>query len=159
MTDQTIEKISISRQDLKDLAELRKEEALLNKKVSELQEAMNKTPEADALREAFDARKKIIENISILETFIKRSTLEDFVNTKMKPALFGVTVKIFKVIKYDRGIAEAWAKETNPEAFFKFDEKGFEKYAKAVADTVPVPCVTFEEDPRVEIASDLSEYL
>lgn len=156
MTDQIT---TVTAQDLKDLAEFRKEDALLGKQILDLQTALDKTPEAMALKEAREKRTKLSDNISTIESFIRKSALDSFISTNVKPPFDAIKVKIFKVIKYDRKAAEKWAKETNPDAFFTFDQKGFEKYAKAVADTIPVPCVTFEDDPRVEIASDLSMYL
>jgi hypothetical protein len=144
--------------DLKDLAELRKNESVLKEQIAGLQEKLNATPEAKAVETALAERKALQEKVALLEDFIRKSALEQFVETKVKPTVAGITVKIFKILKYEKKAAESWAKEKMPE-LFKFDERGFEKYAKAVADTIPVPCVTFEDDPRVEIASDLSEYL
>lgn len=159
MTDQTATIITLSKQDLVDLAEMRRDEAAIGKKIVDLQTALDNTQEAKALKAAREERVKLSENIATIESFIKRSALEDFINTHVKPVLAGVTVKIFKTLKYEKTEAVDWAKKNNMEGFFKFDQPGFEKYAKAVADTMPVPCVTIEEDPRVELASDLSQYL
>mgnify|MGYP001179588807 CR=1 FL=1 len=158
MTDQPADP-KYSANDLKGLAELRKESLELTKEVATLEEIMNKTPEAIAVQSAKEKLKALQENISLLDSFIRRSVLREYLDSNVKPVFDVIRIKIFKVIKYQKSEAEKWAKETNPDAFFKFDEKGFEKYAKAVAETIPVPCVTFEDDPRVEIASDLSMYL
>jgi hypothetical protein len=158
MTDQPASIITLSKQDLKDLAEFRQEEALLGKQILDLQEALNNTPEAQAVKAAVENRKAVCEKIAVLEAFIRKSALEDFINTKVKPVFEGITVKIFKRFSLDKSIAVPWAKEHEPE-LFKFDEKGFEKYARALLGTKEVPGATFEDDPRVEIASDLSAYL
>ncbi len=144
--------------DLKDLAELREQEARLGKEILELSEKLNRTTEAKALQAAQERRKKLSESIQLLETFIRKSALDDYTRAGVKPTVEGVVIKLFKVLKYERGAAEKWAHEKLPE-LFKFDEKGFEKYARAVADTVPVPCVKIEEEPRVEISSNLMMYL
>lgn len=158
MTDQPATITTLTKQDLKDLAELRRDEAKLSKEILDLQAELNKTAEAKRLQEVIEKRKKISDDIDVIESFIRRSALDDYKFTKNKPRFAGVTVKIFKVLKYEAGEAEKWAKEKMPE-LFKFDLKGFEKYARAVEDTIPVPCVKFEDDPRVELASDLSMYL
>lgn len=158
MTDQPTAICTLLPQDLKDLAELRRHEAQIGKEILELTEKLNRTEEALALQTAIEKRKKVSEAVSLLESFIRKSALEDFTNAGVKPRLEGVVIKMFKTLKYERGAAEKWAREKMPE-LFKFDEKGFEKYAKAVAETVPVPCVKIEEEPRVEISSNLSMYL
>lgn len=158
MTDQITETKTVTEQDLKSLAEFRKQSANLAEKIVTLNNALKETPEFKALEEAKGALAAVEEQASFTSNFIRKAALEQFNETKTKPTIAGVTVKIFKLLKYEKAAAESWAREKMPE-LFKLDEKGFEKYAKAVADTVPVPCVTFEEDPRVEIASDLSMYL
>ena len=158
MTDQPATICTLLPQDLKDLAELREQEARLGKEILDLSEKLNRTTEAKALQAAQESRKKLSESIALLETFIRKSALDDFSRAGVKPKVEGVVIKMFKTLKYERGAAEKWAREKMPE-LFKFDEKGFEKYAKAVADTVPVPCVKIEEEPRVEISSNLSMYL
>ena len=158
MTDQITEVFQVTEKDLKALAEFRKQSANLAEKIVALNNALKETPEFKALEAAQNAKKEVEENASFLDGFIRKAALEQFNTTKAKPTIAGVTVKIFKLLRYEKAAAESWAREKMPE-LFKLDEKGFEKYAKAVADTVPVPCVTFEEDPRVEISSDLSMYL
>ena len=158
MTEQLDSMINtLWRGDLKDLAELRERNTVLGKEILDLTEKLNKTEEAKALQSAQEERKKLCESISLLETFIRKSALDDFTRAGVKP-LEGVVIKMFKTLKYERASAEKWAREKMPE-LFKFDEKGFEKYARAVADTVPVPCVKIEEEARVEISSNLSMYL
>jgi len=144
--------------DLKDLAELREAQSKLGKEILELSEKLNHTTEAKALQAAQESRKKLSESINLLEDFIRKSALDDFSRAGVKPKVEGVVIKLFKTLKYERGAAEKWAREKMPE-LFKFDEKGFEKYAKAVAETMPVPCVKIEEEPRVEIATNLKMYL
>ena len=143
MTEKPATMITLKEQDLKDLAELRRDEARLSKEILDLTEELNKTDEARKLQGIMEQRKKVSGDIDVLEGFIRRSVLEDYKYTKNKPTLAGVTVKIFKVLKYEAKEAEKWAKEKMPE-LFKFDVKGFEKYARAVEDTIPVPCVKFD---------------
>ena len=158
MTDQPTAICTLLPQDLKDLAELREQEARLGKEILELSEKLTRTTEAKALQTAQESRKKLSELINLLEDFIRKSALDDFSRAGVKPKVEGVVIKLFKTLKYERGAAEKWASEKLPE-LFKFDEKGFEKYARAVADTVPVPCVKIEEEARVEISTNLKMYL
>ena len=158
MTDQPTAICTLLPQDLKDLAELRDQEARLGKEIHELGEKLNRTDEALALQTAIEKKRKVSEAVSLLESFIRKSALEDYTRAGVKPNVEGVVIKLFKTLKYERGAAEKWAREKLPE-LFKFDEKGFEKYAKAVADTLPVPCVKIEEEARVEIATNLKMYL
>lgn len=158
MTDELTDVFQVTEKDLKSLAEFRKQSANLAEKIVTLNNALKETPEFKALEVAKGALAAVEEQASFTSNFIRNATLKQFSETKTKPTLAGVTVKIFKLLKYEKTAAESWAREKMPE-LFKLDEKGFEKYAKAVAEITPVPCVTFEEDPRVEIASDLSMYL
>ncbi|HOW90805.1 MAG TPA: hypothetical protein PK883_00695 [Anaerolineaceae bacterium] len=158
MTDQPTAICTLVPEDLKDLAELRRHEAQIVKEILELTEKLNHTEEALALQTAIEKKRKVSEAVSLLESFIRKSALEDYTRAGVKPKVEGVVIKLFKTLKYERGAAEKWAREKLPE-LFKFDEKGFEKYAKAVAETMPVPCVTIEEEARVEISTNLKMYL
>lgn len=156
MTDQNAS--IVTKQTMIDLAQMRFNEGELNNKIIDLQTALDATPEAKALKAAQDKKRELKSNIELMAEFIKKSSLEEYLNTKVKPVLAGLTFKGFKKIKLDRETAETWAKEHEP-SMFKFDEKAFEKYARALYGTKDVPGATFEDDPRIEIASDLSEYL
>lgn len=145
-------------EDLKDLAELRRHEAEIGMEIMELTEKLNQTEEAKALQTALEKRRKVSEAVTLLEEFVRRSALEDYTLAGVKPMVDGVVIKLFKVLKYEKAEVERWAREKMPE-LLKFDEKGFEKYAKAVAETLPVPGVRVEEEPRVEISGNLSMYL
>lgn len=145
-------------EDLKDLAELRRHAAEIGKEIMELTEKLNQTEEAKALQTALEKRRKVSEAVTLLEEFIRRSALQDYTLAGVKPMVEGVVIKLFKVLKYEKAEVERWAREKMPE-LLKFDEKGFEKYAKAVAETLPVPGVKIEEEPRVEISGNLSMYL
>jgi hypothetical protein len=70
-----------------------------------------------------------------------------------KGAAIGVTVKMFKTMTYDKAAAETWLRANAP-ALLVVDWKKFE--SAAVALGAPV---TVGEEPRVQIATDLSAYV
>jgi hypothetical protein len=143
---------------LQHLAKLRKEEEHLLAQYEACNQNVIRTPEWIAMQEINEQRSAKKHDIEILVDGIKQAALAEYQATKQKDPITGITVKIYKVIKYDAEKAEAWAKEKMPEMLV-LDEKAFEKYAKAVADVAPVPCVEYLDDPRPQIASDLSDYL
>lgn len=89
MTDQPATITTLTKQDLKDLAELRLAEVKLSEQVHTLTDELNKTAEGKALQAAVEARKKISDQIDLMETFIRKSALDDFIHTKVKPAFKG----------------------------------------------------------------------
>ncbi len=157
MTDKQLNSI-VTKQTMIDLAQMRFNEAELIKKIIEQQNKVDATPEAQELKKLQVRKQELSSNISLMTEFIKKSALDEFINTKVKPVLAGLTQKTFKKFVLDKTVAEPWAKEHEP-GMFKFDEKAFEKYARALIGVKEVPGVKFEDDPKVEIASDLSEYL
>ena len=73
----------------------------------------------------------------------------------------GVEIKKFTVLDYQADDALAWAKE-NARIFVlpeSLDTKGVERYLKNMAEREPfnLPFLTVREEPRAQIASDLSK--
>ncbi len=98
--------------------------------------------------------KAIVDQI---ESEVKSQSLEIFAadNTNKKLAGGNVTIKEFtKTSITDREAAREWATREAPQ-FIVLDDKGIEKHAKAVADTVPLPFVEITKEPQAQIASKL----
>jgi hypothetical protein len=146
------------KQYLKKLAAVRDIISTSKETVSVREKAYMETAEY----KAYASAKEILDDNYSLEKSliekIKGAALEDYLATKEKPTEKGLALRVNHILKYAQAEVELWAKQKMPE-LFKFDNSAFEKYAKAVADTIPVPGVQIIDDPTITIASDLSEYL
>ena len=91
-----------------------------------------------------------------LESVLRQAGLEayNFNGTVPHPAL---GVRLVQRIKYDLSQARAYCAEHLP-AMLILDTKQFEKHAKAVAKTYPLPFVEIIAEPQVTIAQDLSKF-
>lgn len=115
-------------------------------------------------RERFDT-----ENVALVEYVVRlRAEVDEaereakaliashYEATKETRPVAGAEVKLFSTMSYDDAVALAWARETKmalvPESL---DRKNFEKIAKAT----PLPFVTYGQEPRVTIASQLNAAL
>lgn len=68
-----------------------------------------------------------------------------------------VSIRMKTVLEYDPDVARGWCLERLPRAL-ELDRSYFERHARAVASTDPVPCVVIREEPSVAIAADLGAY-
>jgi hypothetical protein len=133
-------------QTLKALrAQLEDAEAL----VKERQTIMNANHDYQTLLNAKVAKQQLEEKIAAAETETRTQAVAVFRSTNSKEPVPGITIKIFTVLKYDKAVAEEWARVHAP-AVFKFDAKAFEKVAVTLG--APVEAV---EEPRAQIASKL----
>lgn len=117
-----------------------------------------------ALRAAFDAehaellasQKMLTDQVSEQEAQVKALGMVAYESSLSTSPVAGVTVKLFKTMAYDPKAALAWAKEKKmalvPEAL---DVKAFDKIAAAT----PLDFVTYDSEPRVQIATDLAKAL
>ena len=69
-----------------------------------------------------------------------------------------VTIKIMTELEYKPEHAKEWAMTAAP-LMLKLDVTKFEKHARAVSDTVPLPFVQITHKAQATIASDLSAYI
>ena len=148
----------MNKQDLKDLAQLRKRIDDAKTHAATAQEKLEASPEYLALQVVKDTLKDYQTKADELTAKIKTDALAEYNATKEKPTLAGLALRVNHSLKYDLDAVKKWAKDKMPE-LFKFDQSAFEKYAMAVATTVPVPDVKIVDEPSITIATDLSDYL
>jgi hypothetical protein len=133
-------------QNLKTLrTQLEDAEAL----VKERQTIMNANHDYQTLLNAKVAKQQLEEKIAAAEGETRASAIAVFLSTQSKEPAPGIVIKLFTVLKYDRVVAEEWARINAP-AVFKFDAKTFEKVAPAMGG--PVEAL---QEPRAQIASKL----
>ena len=85
---------------------------------------------------------------------IRAQAIVNYHQTSDKNPVNGVSIALQKVCDYYQEDAKDWANDNAPE-MLKLDVRKFEKYAKAVADTLPLEFVTIKEEPSVRIAREL----
>jgi hypothetical protein len=69
-----------------------------------------------------------------------------------------VGIRVYTKLRYDTDEALHWSQH-HLHAALKLNKRFFEKHARAVAETQPIPFVTIEESPSATISIDLSEYV
>lgn len=95
--------------------------------------------------------------IASLEAEVKTQAVDGYLSTGSKK-FPGVTVKMMSSLEYNLNEATIWAREHLAEAIH-LDTRFFEKHARAVAATKPVPCVQIVTEPQAQIDKDLSEWV
>jgi hypothetical protein len=132
--------------DLKTLrSQLEDAEAL----VKERQTIMNANHDYQTLLNAKVAKQQLEERIANVEIDVRAQAVAVFRATSSKEPVPGIVIKLFTVLKYDKAVAEEWARINAP-AVFKFDAKTVEKVAPAMNG--PVEAI---QEPRAQIASKL----
>ena len=84
------------------------------------------------------------------EAKLRALTLQAYEQTGNKAPALGVSVKIFQTLDYDPKEALKWAMAH--QIALSLDKKSFETFAKAT----PLEFVTIGEEPRAQIATELS---
>ena len=111
------------------------------------------TPEWAARNEVIQELQRARQFEKAQDDIVRAIALSEFGSTGVKSAHPAVTIKMFKRFVYDARQALDYAREHIPNAL-KLDARAFEKAAQALG----LDFVTIEDDPRPQIASDLSEY-
>lgn len=134
------------------LAQARARREAQLREVERLEYELTATDLAHQLDAAEGELTKLNEVVSNCETQVRNAALIEYRSSGNKAPIDGVSIKVYKVLHYDVGVALAWVKENIPSLVLEvLDTKGFEK----VSVTLGTPVVV-EEDPRVTIARDLS---
>lgn len=92
------------------------------------------------------------------ERMVREATLEYLDLTGEKPKVHGVGTRSKTTLAYDNNMALAWCQLFFEQALV-LNRDLFEKHARAVAETNPVPFVEFHTEIIATIAQDLSEYI
>lgn len=137
-----------------ELAKLRVLQNEAHQNVAEVDERIKCLPEIIEREAKQLTEKSILEQIAGLEKDLREVALEEYAINKHKD-LGGVQIKIFTSLEYDENIAVNYCLEHKHNTLLKLDKRGFEKVAKELKPEF----VTVKEEPRAQIATDLSEYL
>ena len=145
-------------QNVSTLAELRK-------KIEEAEFAVEITErefQETALGQALADRRATLDDLMArakeLDNQIRSYTVSIFENTGERHPHPAVGVRVYTKLQYDKDEALHWSQRHLPKAL-KLDKRFFEKHAKGVAETQPIPFVQIVEEPRATVSSDLSEYV
>ena len=98
------------------------------------------------------------EQINELDAQIRADAEQHFEITGEKKAHPALGIRMTAVLDYDIQDMKDWCLAFLPQAL-NLNKRLFEKHAKAVAETAPVPDVTIEQQPKATIAKDLGAYL
>jgi len=130
---------------IKVVAEARVKASELKEKRDTLLEEWNK-----ANQELFDDLTQAGAEVAEVEAKLRELTLQAYQETGSKTPARGVSVKIFQTLDYDPKEALKWAMAH--QIALSLDKKSFEGFAKAT----PLEFVSLTEEPRAQIATDLS---
>lgn len=140
--------------NIRALADARREADAAKQSMNALIEQVKQTPEyqrISASREHYDG---ICETI-ISE--IQTNALEIYTSEQNKKPHPAVQVKVFSVVKIQNDAAAREWCFSNFRPALKLDTKTFEKAARD--GNIPADLAVVSDDARVQIATDLSEYL
>lgn len=117
------------------------------------QAALEATPEYQALAAVKTYRQKAEFAVEQESAAVRDYALIEFKRSGDKSPANGVTVKLYKKLRYNNAHVFDWLMVNAP-ALLTIDTKRFEKSAEAIGAPVEI-----EHEPRPTIATDLSEYL
>jgi len=143
--------------DVTELADLRQIQAANDVTLSVLKEGYMATEEYQEYQSCLAAQQANQLNIEACVAKIKAQAIEEYNTFSTKDPHPAVKIRILRKIDYPIGVAIDWCKEHLLNAF-KFDDKLFDKHARAIEGTSPIDFVTFTDEPQVTIASDLSKW-
>jgi len=132
------------------------------KKVAEVRQSAKTLSEAkkaslekweDENRVLLEAIADSIARVAEEEAKLRELTLQAYQATGEKIPAPGVSVKVFQTLNYNPQEALDWALQHK--IALTLDKKSFENIAK----NTPLDFVTINEEPRAQIATDLSEYV
>lgn len=145
------------RERLAEVARLRWEAYSVETALAEAQNEVAKTPEARRVQALYETRKGITAALIEAETLAKQEALAEYDETQDKRPLPGVEIKVFKVVEYEELAATMWC-QSNAPTMLKLDAKRFERFVKEDILNIPAHVAKVVEEPRAQLASDLSEY-
>ena len=117
------------------------------------QAALEATPEYQALAAVRAYRQKAEFAVEQESAAVRDYTLIEFKRSGDKSPANGVTVKLYKKLRYNNAVIFDWLMGNAP-ALLTIDTRRFEKSAETLGAPVEV-----DYEPRPTIATDLSEYL
>ena len=123
-------------------------------KLGELSDKVQATPEFQAENAQSQVLLQAVNAMRSLEDDLRRSVEEAYRATGDKNPASSVSVKLYKHINYDTEAAISWAIQYAPTMVVTSLSKSFDKVAVELGAPVTV---TYE--PRVQIATDLSEWV
>jgi hypothetical protein len=141
--------------DIEGLAFARAEAAKCKAAMDYLINAVKQSPNYLDLERRMDLA---VYNASQIEAQVRGGALANYYQNKDKSPHPAIGIRVIHKIDYSDADARQWCMSNMPNAL-KLDKTVFEKHAKAVADTIPIPFVTITDEPQATIASDLSKYI
>lgn len=139
-----------------ELARLRSAADEATERLADIEAQLALTPlgrmRDDVAKTLADLKSKIKDVDGVIRDDLALAVYRETGNKSPAP---GISIKLYKVLRYDPDDALVWARRNSPALVIEtLDTKGFEK----VAVTLGAP-VSEEEEPRVTIARDLSALL
>ena len=145
------------RERLAEVARLRREVAAHAEKLRIEQAVLDDMPQAQIVAAMREMQKGMVGALAEAETLAKQEALAEYDETQDKRPLPGVEIKVFKVVEYEELAATMWC-QSNAPTMLKLDAKRFERFVKEDILNIPAHVAKVVEEPRAQLASDLSEY-
>lgn len=140
---------------LAEVAHLRQAKNDILDELNKLQAIINATPEGQAVANLVATLRTLNERLTMAEQETRNAVLGAFQETGERKPVPGAEVKMFATVNItDERAAMTWAIQHVPAAV-SLDTKKF----GAAVKNLELPFIEVGEEPRGQIASDLSEYL
>lgn len=138
-----------------ELAKMRKEVERLEVARDFVDDKLRETAEFAELEKISDTLRTVNQIKAHLEEEIRTSTLQEYLKVTPEPLPTGITIKNFKTLRVnDEKVAKVWLATNAPNLLSYSDSK----LLKAI-ENLEIDWARVETEPRVQIASDLSNYL
>lgn len=141
---------------LAELAKLRETQNEMDGRAKTFEAIFKATKEYQEYQHACNEKNVVVSEIANLENDIRQVAIEDY-NSRENPTkdYGGVQIKIFTTLDYNEQDAVRYCLDHQHANLLKLNKSGFEKVAKELRPDF----VTIKEEPRAQIAGDISEYL
>lgn len=136
------------------LVDLRQREIVGKEFIKQAQDKLELTTEWQELQSLKISLDSIQEKLLETDTKIREMAIAQYQASGNKHPYNGVSIVINKELIYNEQTAIEWAINFARNVL-RLDKRGFEKHARAVADTIPLSFVEIEEVPGVRIAKEL----
>lgn len=144
-------------EEMRELAEARHRLEIMKVRETQLARIVGERLEYQMWQDAIAHRHEHEQAIAAKEGLIRDAAVCAFVDTGQKQPVAGVVIKHFTALVYAVDAATNWARANMP-TLLALDKVRFEKAARAGILSPDAP-VSIIDDPRAQIASDLSGYL
>lgn len=144
---------------IENLAHVTEEVNATKEMIKHLTEEVEKLPIMQKITDLKDHVKKLDDQIKTIRDEITPEAIAMYEETGEKNLVEGLSIRVYKVVDYEDDKALEYCIEKDLKTVMRIDKRAFDKYLKGIEEVAPPPFVTYRDDPKPSISSDLTAYL